>query len=131
VTGVCAVGLAPYLDVLIVGTFSLISRTDVSDVSNLPQDTSLDAHSAEAAQTCLSSVQSGAREDGGEAGEEPQRKMLELSEHQLIGQMPRKHCGKHAHESINVFNLCEGQVEEEALSRCCFHMLLFWRGVAV
>ncbi|XP_034407565.1 kinesin-like protein KIF20B isoform X3 [Cyclopterus lumpus] len=85
-------------------------------------DTSLDSHSAEAAHACLGSVQSGAQEDEGEAGEEPERKTLELSEHQLKGQMPRKRNGEN--ECISVLICLNGEasgLEDTAKRRLLSH----------
>ncbi|TNN47345.1 Kinesin-like protein KIF20B [Liparis tanakae] len=75
-------------------------------------DTSLDAHSAEAAQTCLSSVQSGAREDGREAGEEPQRKMMKLSEASGLEDKEKKRLLAHPEVKLSEVARLEKQVED-------------------
>ncbi|XP_056291149.1 kinesin-like protein KIF20B isoform X1 [Pseudoliparis swirei] len=86
--------------------------TPALDQDAQSMDTSLDAHSAEAAQTCLSSVQSGAREDGGEAGEEPQRKMLELSEASGLEDKEKRRLLAHPEEKLSEISRLEKQVED-------------------
>lgn len=107
---------------------SLISLTNLSDVSFLLQDKSLDSYSseladikkaAEAAHKCLGSGRAGAQGDREDAVEELERKVLELNEHQrkVQDQMAHKHNGKNAYESISVFicpkDRCWMQMEEE------------------
>ncbi|XP_068424378.1 kinesin-like protein KIF20B isoform X2 [Clinocottus analis] len=79
-------------------------------------DTSLDSHAAAAAaQTCLGSV-GGAQEDWRNAGEELERKMLELSEHQLQRQIPHKHndeaSGLEDKEKMRLLSQLQGKSSE-------------------
>ncbi|XP_034407572.1 kinesin-like protein KIF20B isoform X9 [Cyclopterus lumpus] len=75
-------------------------------------DTSLDSHSAEAAHACLGSVQSGAQEDEGEAGEEPERKTLELSEASGLEDTAKRRLLSHPQEKLSGIARLEKQVKD-------------------